>query len=465
MKKLFLSIISIFTCISSISAQTPIKEMDGADTRFIPGGYMKNGEAAIYFSSNAYGYDDNSEYTAEIFDFNLKPLKSFSFARLTPYWITESRKSSGVMEKTHVMNQRIGEYYVSEIPPVTEMDERKDWFIQQYYDREKYLDPSLILEELTANASVRNDTILIKLSMDNVWPDNYSQYLKSIFVYLAPSNRWGLLYTYGVTVPICDGEWETNVTYGTQVGNLCVGRYYDVENLNHWNGGLYLPFSQTFFNDDEMFEYVRYNADISKGSGSDFITGTTGPDALEVLFGITSTDRDGDGQEDYRSTYYGIHYKGLEVVSEDGSVIYNFPIPDNCTGTIEIRFYKNTNNILAQAEYRWRNAEGNSLQTTKFYRIDKATGVMNVVREETRMCAEPNPASQGTPITISIPNSVNGNSSVTITSINGMQMYHKNIESNTSQVVIPTNNLNSGMYICTISANGNIFESSKIIIK
>ena len=318
---------------------------------------------------------------------------------------------------------------------------------------------------LAANTSVRNDTIFIKRSLDNVWPDDYSQYLKSIFAYFAPSNIYGHLYTYGVNVPIYDGEWETNTTYETQVGNLCVGRYYDVDNLN-WNGGLYLPFSQTFFNDDEKFEYVRYNAEISEGRGSNTSdTSLTRPDALEVLFGITSTDRDGDGQEDYRSTYYGIHYKGLEVVSEDGSVIYNFPIPDNCNGTTEIRFYKNSNNILAQAEYRWTNAEGNSLQTTKFYRIDKATGVMNVVKEDSRMVANPIPASQGTPITISIPNSVNGSSSVSITSINGMQMYHKNIESNTSQVVIPTNNLKSGMYICTISANGKVIESSKIIIK
>ena len=128
--------------------------MDGADTRFIPGGYMKNGEAAIYFSYNDYGYDSNSEYTAEIFDFNLNPLKGFSFERLTPYWITESRKSSGVMEKIGVMNHRIGEYYVSEIPPVTDMEERKDRFIHLYYDRKKHLDSSLILVSLTANASV-----------------------------------------------------------------------------------------------------------------------------------------------------------------------------------------------------------------------------------------------------------------------------------------------------------------------
>ena len=55
---------------SAVSAQTLVKEMNGADTRFIPGQYMKNGEAAIYFSEDEYGYRDGStKYTAEIFDF------------------------------------------------------------------------------------------------------------------------------------------------------------------------------------------------------------------------------------------------------------------------------------------------------------------------------------------------------------------------------------------------------------
>lgn len=461
MKKIFLSIISIFTCVSSVSAQTPIKEMDNADTRFIPGAYMKNGEAAIYFSSNEYGYNENSEYTAEIYDFNLNPLKTFSFQRLTPYTKTESRKSMGNMEKTANRSSERGEYY-GDIPSISDMDKRKEWYIQRVYDQNAALDPTITLESLTSNTSIRNDTVFIDISASYYKNGYYDQYLKSAFMYFAPSNKWGYYLCYGVTVPVFNGEWETSTSYDTQVGNLCVGRYYDVENLNHWNGGLYLPFSQTFFNDDDKFEYVRYNAEISEGGGYSFVNPGS---ALNELFGITDNDRDGDGQVDYRSTYYGIHYKGLEVVSEDGNVIYNFPIPDNCYGSINIRFYKSANNILAQAEYSWTDTENNSMKTTKFYRIDKTTGIMNVVKEETRMCAGPNPATQGTPITINMSSSINGNSTVSVTSVNGTLMYNKSIEPNTTQVVIPTANLNSGVYICTISANGNVVESSKIIIK
>ena len=53
MRKIFLSI--TFAAVAStlnVSAQTLVKEMNGADTRFIPGQYMKTGEAAIYFSDD-----------------------------------------------------------------------------------------------------------------------------------------------------------------------------------------------------------------------------------------------------------------------------------------------------------------------------------------------------------------------------------------------------------------------------
>ena len=91
MKKFFIiTIVVALAGASAVSAQTLVKEMNGADTRFIPGQYMKNGEAAIYFSEDEYGYSDGgSMYSAEIFDFELKPLKSFNFPILQPYFVLE----------------------------------------------------------------------------------------------------------------------------------------------------------------------------------------------------------------------------------------------------------------------------------------------------------------------------------------------------------------------------------------
>jgi hypothetical protein len=79
-----LSIIA-FTFAVCAHAQTMVAEMDNASTRFIPGAFMRNGEAAIYFSDDEYGYKEGStNYEVQIFDFELNPLKSFNFQILHP---------------------------------------------------------------------------------------------------------------------------------------------------------------------------------------------------------------------------------------------------------------------------------------------------------------------------------------------------------------------------------------------
>ena len=115
------------------TAQTMVKEMDGAYTRFIPGCYMKSGEAAIYFSSDEYGYSDGQTcYEAEIYDFELKPLKSFNFQVLHPYTIYEQRASHGTKELTRTITQ--SRSMISGLPDVSDMDARKDAFITWFYD-------------------------------------------------------------------------------------------------------------------------------------------------------------------------------------------------------------------------------------------------------------------------------------------------------------------------------------------
>ena len=131
------------------------------------------------------------------------------------------------------------------------------------------------------------------------------------------------------------------------------------------NVGVYLPFSQTFFNEDSKFEYVRYIAEVREDDGAvgGDIINTSNPDAAEYLFGITASDRDGDGEEDFRQKHYGVHYTGLEIVSEDNNTIYSFPIPDNCEGDASIEFFKSDNSILAQAEFSWYNENNEYLKT------------------------------------------------------------------------------------------------------
>lgn len=463
MKK-FLVILYVFTLSLYTVAQTLVKEMDGANTRFIPGNYMKNGEAAIYFSSDEYGYNDGgTSYEAQIFDFELKPLKSFNFQILHPYTKIEQRATNGTKELTRIITQSRNE--ILGLPSVSDMEARKNAFISWFYDQNKFYDQTLTIEDLTSACRVQDLTIYILLPIKtdyNYYP--YPEHLKIFEAYFDASDMFGYNYTYSINVPICNGDWSMTTWYDTPVSNFCTPKCTDVAGMNHWNGGVFLPFSQTFFNDDEKFEYVRYKAEIAEGYGmSDNLY--CGDDPLNILFGITNNDRDGDGEEDYRSTYYGVKQSGIEIVSEDGTVIYTFALPETCENNPSIQFFKSDNSILAQVDFNWRDGENNYLHTVRFYRMDKSSGVAKVIREENRISATPNPVSGGLPVRVTIPIGNKGNRIVSLTSLDGVQVYNANIEPNTTTLFIPTENLSSGMYIFTIAENGCLIGNFKILVR
>lgn len=467
MNRLFFACI-VASCTLLAEAQTMIKEMDDANTRFIPGNYMKNGEAAIYFSSDEYGYSDGAtNYEAQIFDFELKPLKSFSFQIFHPYTIFEERISTGNIIKTKVITEERN--FIAGMPPVAEMEARKTAFIRMIFDDNRYFDPSITLESLTSNCRVEGTTIYISLPISsNEGSRRFAEYLKTVETYLDASDMWGYAYTYSIQVPRCDGEWTTRTWYDVPVSNFYTPRCNDVRNANHWNGGVYLPFSQTFFNDDEKFEYVRFKATRAEGTGygpMDPASPDGGPDPKEYLFGITASDRDGDGEEDFRSTYFGVHCSGIEVVSEDGDVIYTFPIPDNCEGNASIEFFKSDKSILAQAQFDWHNDKNEQMHTIRFYRLDKTSGIATVIRDENRLVAYPNPTPHGTPVEMELPYENGRTRLITVTSLGGAQVYSRSVAPGVSKVSIPTNVLAPGMYEFSLTVDGRMVETCKIIIR
>lgn len=471
--QLILLSLAYFTTVFCANSQTMVKEMENANTRFIPGAFMKNGEAAIYFSENEYGYSDGgTNYEAQIFDFNLNPLKSFYFEILHPYTVTKERKPTGSIIKTKTITKERS--LVSGIPPVSdsdasssasEMDARKTAFINWFYDNNKYLDPTLSIDDLTSNCHSEGSTIYISLKIQPGGYYDYPEYLTKIETYLDASDVWGFRYTYSTQTQKYDGEWITTTWYDAPVSNFRTPRCVDVANMNHWHGGVYLPFSQTFFNDDIKFEYVRYNAEIRETKGITASSDNVYNNAAEYLFGITSTDRDGDGEEDFSQKYFGVSYNGLEVVTDDGTVIYSFPMPENCDKIQSVEFFKSDNCILAQVDFHRYDEENDYVYTTRFYRIDKSAGVVKVIRDENHISASPNPVNHGLPITITIPAGNQSPRSIAVTSLNGKCLYSTSVTPGVTEVNIPTYDFNPGMYIFTLKENDTNIESYKIIVQ
>lgn len=470
MKNSFIiTIFAALVCASAASAQTLVKEMNEADTRFIPGQYMKNGEAAIYFSDDEYGYKDGgTNYLAEIFDFELKPLKSFYFPILHPYCVFEERASTGTQEKSRVIKDvRFTINEVDGIPSTSDMEARKNAYINFIYEMLRYSDPSVTIAILQNGSRVENNTVFINIPFQkgNGFYQ-FEEYLRSIEAYLEPSGMWGFSYRYTIQTKKYDGEWSRYAWEEVPISNFCTPRCNDVAKLNDWNGGVYLPFSQTFFNDDEAFEYVRFKAEVAEGGESSFSSvSDSSQSPEEYLFGITDTDRDGDGETDHRRTVFGVHYSGLEVVNENNQVLYTFPMPDNAEGKPSVEFFKSDNSILAQVNYNWHNEQGYSVNTVRFYRIDKTTGsVAKIVKEENHLSARPNPASKGTPVVVNLPISTSERT-IRVNALNGNTIMSLKIEADATQISVPTDNLPAGIYLITLTDKGHTYETCKIIVR
>lgn len=464
-----ITIFAALVCASAASAQTLVKEMNGADTRFIPGQYMKNGEAAIYFSDDEYGYKDGgTNYLAEIFDFELKPLKSFYFPILRPYCVFEERASTGAQEKSRVIKDvRFTINEADGIPSTSDMEARKNAYINFIYEMLRYSDPSVTIAILQNGSRVENNTVFINIPFQKGNGSyQFEEYLRSIEAYLEPSGIWGFSYRYTIQTKKYDGEWSRYAWEEVPISNFCTPRCNDVAKLNDWNGGVYLPFSQTFFNDDEAFEYVRFKAEVAEGGESSFSSvSDSSQSPEEYLFGITDTDRDGDGETDHRRTVFGVHYSGLEVVNENNQVLYTFPMPDNAEGKPSVEFFKSDNSILAQVNYNWHNEQGYYVNTVRFYRIDKTTGsVAKIVKEENHLSARPNPASKGTPVVVNLPISTSERT-IRVNALNGNAIMSLKIEADATQISVPTDNLPAGIYLITLTDKGHTYETCKIIVR
>lgn len=444
----------------SVFSQTMVREMDGAHTRFITGGYMKDGKAAIYFSSNEYGYDDGEpNFEARIFDFELNPLKTFAFQILQPYTLTEKREATGTRELTRE-TESVVECHLP-YGPTDDMLIRREVFCVWYMDNyaENGREPYVTVDGLWSNSRVEGSDIII------TYPSEWLgwNYLTSREVRLSADDKCTIRSTYARNVTVYDGQWVQERRDETPISNFCTPRCYDVANLNDWNGGVYLPFSQTFFNDDDKFEYVRFIAEVAEGYGDSYPSVW---DPSKGIFGITDNDRDGDGEEDYRQTQYGVHYSGLEVVSEDGTVLFSFPLPEGVdVDDVRVEFFKSDDNILAQIEFdRYDEESYMTKHTVRFYRMDRQTGVPQIIHEESSPAAFPNPASSGVPVELTLPESENMRT-VSVFNMNGEKLYSRDIERGVSVVRIPTAGFSQGLYLFSIFENGVKADTVKIIIR
>ena len=183
------------------ASQTLVKEMEAANTRFIPGAYMKTGEAAIYFSTDEYGYADESGTCgyAHIFNFDLQPVKTFCFDWLHPYTVYQERKSTGMQEKT-ITKTGHTDLYITGVPSISDIEGRKTAFANWVLETSKS-NHSVTLDYLRKNTRVEGTTIYITIpayKQENTL--GYDKYLKSTDWFLKADDSIAVSYTH-LTLP------------------------------------------------------------------------------------------------------------------------------------------------------------------------------------------------------------------------------------------------------------------------
>lgn len=194
-----------------------------------------------------------------------------------------------------------------------------------------------------------------------------------------------------------------------------------------------IPFTQTFFNDDEKLEFIRAKVKLKSN--------------------------------DYEASFY---MDGIEVVSEDGTVLAEIESPYGqlhvSNGQDLVKYGMLYTLVLGDNRYLiWMHEPTYDQRVLTFYRISTNSNKL-VLEKTTQSVVYPNPVKQSQPLTISIDENSNA-SHVIISDISGREVSRQPLERGNSEISVSTNRLSQGQYIYTIVSDDKPLDSGKIIIK
>lgn len=196
-----------------------------------------------------------------------------------------------------------------------------------------------------------------------------------------------------------------------------------LNSLDHGDGDGAFAMSQTFFNDDEDWEYIR----------PDFV-------AYDEM-------------------------SGFSIMSSNGNVLQSVTF-DNVT------FYS----WYKTAEFFALNMDGKNYLIAAFcadnyhdnycfYKIDKGTSSVKQVGNPVKVRVNPTIARRSEPITVQLDGDFANAHSVNVVDTSGRTVYRTNIAAGQSAVSIDSSRLSQGLNIVTIQGENGTNESCKIYVK
>ncbi|MBR3897587.1 MAG: T9SS type A sorting domain-containing protein [Bacteroidaceae bacterium] len=237
------------------------------------------------------------------------------------------------------------------------------------------------------------------------------------------------------------GEWEVIDTNEDEYENTMTVIWNVINIDNDWSYELSDPLlaTQTLFNTDAKYEYIRYKYVAYSDQVSD------------------GRDTDGDGIPDKRTVRSGYDYAGLEVVSEDGNVIASFDV-----GDIEGRYL-----ILWEGKrYFMLEVYNEGNYEYQIYEINPNGNNITRVSSQAFMHILPAMPKKNTSVTVELgEESVKDGGQLMITDMNGRTVYNNAVAPGETSVQVPLRRMASGVYSVTLMNRGQKIENSKLIIR
>lgn len=239
------------------------------------------------------------------------------------------------------------------------------------------------------------------------------------------------------------GDWEVIDTeeYEHEYENDMTAIWSVINVDNDWSYELSDPLlaTQTLFNTDAKYEYIRYK----QVAYTDRIS--------------NEWDTDGDAIPDEREIRSGYENTGIEVVSEDGNVVASFDVGD--TEGKYLILWEGKRYLMLEV-YN----EGN--YKYQIYEINPNGNNITRVSSQAFMHILPAMPRKNTSVTVELgEESAKDGGQLMITDMAGRTVYRNTVAPGETKVQVPLRRMASGAYNVTLLNRGKKVESSKLIIR
>ena len=244
------------------------------------------------------------------------------------------------------------------------------------------------------------------------------------------------------------GEWvKEEELYSSEILDYMVpihiGQIFDPEDVS------LLFATQTFFNNDEEWEFLR-----------PVFTEAIDPDSYYTY----EKDRDNDGEIDYKQTRYVNKMNLYEVVSEDGDVLTTIAVPEaDYYNPLAIQWDGETYFGVSITEI---DQEGDDCYNMVIYSIDKNSSSVKKMASTPAMRAIPALAERNSTVNVTLDaETAKNGGELVITDSNGRTVGRSYVEAGQTSVPVTTDRMGSGVYNITLTEKGQKVENARIIVK